>query len=206
MSGPSSPAAWPRSWSSNLDRASEVRMVAPTEFEPVFQSRPRFRQFTPLVARQHDRNTGTRLKHAASVSRERLSQMRSPRLSTRPGRARARPSSGPRCGLVQECLRCARCPELPNDAAGRPHPARTRDRPRPGRSTWLRSMSRPCSGPWRHSERSCCSVCWPHDVTQPTPTSGEAFLTMPEVAAVLRVPVSYAYEMGRLEPRRASMR
>jgi hypothetical protein len=34
----------------------------------VFQSQPRFRQFDPLVARQHSRNTGARLKHVASSS------------------------------------------------------------------------------------------------------------------------------------------
>jgi len=40
-------------------------MVAPTGFEAVCESRPRFRQFDPIVARQQSRNKGTRLKHAA---------------------------------------------------------------------------------------------------------------------------------------------
>jgi hypothetical protein len=36
-----------------------------TGFEPVFESRSRFRQTAPAVAQQHGRNNGTRLKHAA---------------------------------------------------------------------------------------------------------------------------------------------
>ena len=43
-------------------------LVAPTGFEPVFQSRPRFRQFDPLVASLQSRNKGTRPKHAARSS------------------------------------------------------------------------------------------------------------------------------------------
>jgi hypothetical protein len=50
-------------------KVNEIRMVAPTGFEPVFESRSRFRQFDPTVAPQQRRNKGTRLKHADRNSR-----------------------------------------------------------------------------------------------------------------------------------------
>src|SRR2546428_4449045 len=47
---------------------NEIELVAPTGFEPVFESRSRFRQVSYVVTDQPHPATSTRLKHAAESS------------------------------------------------------------------------------------------------------------------------------------------
>src|SRR2546428_4275054 len=47
---------------------NEIELVAPTGFEPVFESRSRFRQVFYAVTDQPHPATSTRLKHAAESS------------------------------------------------------------------------------------------------------------------------------------------
>src|SRR2546428_6944969 len=47
---------------------NEIELVAPTGFEPVFESRSRFRQVSYVVTEQQHPATSTRLKHAAESS------------------------------------------------------------------------------------------------------------------------------------------
>ncbi len=58
-----SPTA-PKLWA---EYSSNIGVVAPTGFEPVFQSRPRFRHVSPILARWSRVRESTRLKHARCI-------------------------------------------------------------------------------------------------------------------------------------------
>ncbi len=48
-------------------KINKNNLVAPTGFEPVFQSRPRFRHVSPILARWSRVRESTRLKHAGCI-------------------------------------------------------------------------------------------------------------------------------------------
>src|SRR5262249_46488653 len=66
-----------------------------TGFEPVFESRSRFRQCASAVAQQHRRSNGTRLKHAAVKF---AGSYRGLDLNRRNQRLRAEPATAVRIG------------------------------------------------------------------------------------------------------------